>query len=156
MIPLAASGLLTSPDMTYVALLEPETLLEQFIASPPEGFTAERSPSGLPTFVAPFDLLTTADDDLRRRVARLPLYARWSGLLRWRTRFLGSTVTEYAPLPSDALPAALAREVTERYGRDCALLIAKDLALDSPFLDAAANARVREFAQSCEAIGWVL
>lgn len=131
--------------------------MEHFLAHPPAGFTARRSPSGLPTFLASFDLLTTADDSLRRRIARLPLYRFWGRLLRWRTRFIGCTVTEYAPVPAHPEPAALAEEVLALHGRERALLVVKDLPEEvSPLLDAAANARAGAFAAALEARGFVL
>jgi predicted N-acyltransferase len=142
--------------MPFLCQLEPDALVEQFLAHPPEGFTARRSPSGMPTFEASFDLLTTADDALRQRVTELPLYRRWGRWLRWRTRFAGCTVTEYAPLPAVSTPAALAAELKHSFGSEHALLIVKDLADDSPLLDAAANAHARAFAQALEAIGFVL
>ncbi len=142
--------------MTYIAQLEPESLLNQFLAHPPVGFLAERAPSGMPSFVAPFDLLTTADDALRRRITRLPGYRYWGRLLRWRTRFAGCTVTEFAPLPAGVAPDLLADELLRRYRADCALLVVKDIAHHSPLLDAADNAQADAFAQACEARGCVL
>ncbi|MGN6655984.1 MAG: GNAT family N-acetyltransferase [Rhodanobacter sp.] len=142
--------------MPFIAQLEPDALLAAFMAEPPAGFAVDRSPQGMPAFVAPFDLLTTADDALRRRVAALPLYRHWRALLRWRTRFAGSTVTEYAPLPAGVPPAPLAQGLKEAFGRDCRLLVVKDIAQDSPLLDAAANAHARAFAAACEAAGFVL
>jgi predicted N-acyltransferase len=142
--------------MPLLCQLEPDALIDQFLAHPPEGFTARRSPSGVPTFEAPFDLLTTADDTLRRRASRLPLYRRWGRWLRWRTRFVGCTVTEYALLPGTQPPAALAAELKQTFGHEHALLIVKDLADDSPLLDAVANAHARAFAQALEALGFVL
>lgn len=142
--------------MAYIAQLEPESLLKQFLVHPPEGFVAASTPSGMPTFVAPFDLLTTADDALRRRVAGLPGYRWWGRLLRWRTRFAGSTVTEFAPLPTPLVPDALADELVGRYGRDCALLVIKDIAPASPLLDADASAHAEAFAEACAARGCVL
>jgi predicted N-acyltransferase len=142
--------------MPFISQLEPDALLTAFMAQPPIGFTAGHSPQGMPGFVAPFDLLTTADDGLRTRVAALPLYRRWSRLLRWRTRFAGSTVTEYAPLPPDVPPAELAKSLKAAWGRECKLLIVKDIAQDSPLLAAAENAYARAFAEACEAEGFVL
>ena len=123
---------------------------------PPRGFTVEFSPQGMPTFLAPFDLLTTADDALRRRITGLPGYRRWGRLLRWRTRFAGTTVSEYAPLPSAVTPMALAQGLKRDYGHECRLLIVKDIAQDSPLLDAAANAHATAFAAACETQGYVL
>ena len=132
--------------MPFSTALEPESLVGHFLAHPPQDFTAQRSASGMPVFQARFDLLTTMDDALRRRIAALPLYRRWGRLLRWRTRFAGCTVTEYTPLPSHAAPAALADELLAAYGRECALLIVKDLPQESPLLDVDANAQARAFA----------
>ncbi|OZB60391.1 MAG: GNAT family N-acetyltransferase [Lysobacterales bacterium 14-68-21] len=142
--------------MSYLAQLEPESLLRQFLAHPPDGFVAGTTPSGMPTFVAPFDLLTTADDALRQRVMKLPGYARWGRLLRWRTRFVGCTATEFAPLPRGAEPEALAGELVSGYGRDCALMVVKDIATESPLLDVSDNLRAAALAHALEAEGCVL
>ncbi|MGY3040462.1 hypothetical protein ACVWWQ_002085 [Rhodanobacter sp. TND4EL1] len=142
--------------MPFIAQLEPDALLDHFRAHPPAGFTVDRSPQGMPGFVAPFDLLTTADDELRRRVTGMPGYRWWGGLLRWRTRFAGTTVSEYAPMPSGVAPAVLARDLKTAWGRQCRLLIVKDIALDSPLLNDAGNTHARELARACEAQGFVL
>lgn len=142
--------------MPFSTALEPESLVGHFLAHPPQDFTAQRSASGMPVFQARFDLLTTMDDALRRRIAALPLYRRWGRLLRWRTRFAGCTVTEYTPLPSHAAPAALADELLAAYGRECALLIVKDLPQESPLLDVDANAQARAFAAALAERGFVL
>ncbi|HET6803959.1 MAG TPA: GNAT family N-acetyltransferase [Frateuria sp.] len=142
--------------MPYSTALEPDALVGHFLAHPPRGFSVGCTASGLPSFLAPFDLLTTADDALRRRVCHLPFYARWGRLLRWRTRFVGCTVSEYAPLPAQASPEALARELLDAYGRERALLIVKDLPQDSPLLEPAANAQADAFATALAARGFVL
>ncbi|MEW9623703.1 GNAT family N-acetyltransferase [Rhodanobacter geophilus] len=142
--------------MPFISQLEPDALLAAFMDEPPIGFTVARSPQGMPGFVAPFDLLTTADDTLRRRVAALPLARYWRRLLVWRTRFAGTTVSEYAPLPAEVAPAVLAQGLKDAWGRECRLLIVKDIAQDSPLLGDAGNAHARAFAASCEAQGFVL
>ena len=142
--------------MPFIAQLEPDALLQAFMACPPVGFVVELSPQGMPCFVAPFNLLTTAEDNLHQRVMRLPLYRYWGRVLQWRTRFAGTTVSEYAPLPAGVAPAALARGLKATYGRDCKLFIVKDIAQDSPLLGAAENAITRDFAAACEAEGFVL
>jgi predicted N-acyltransferase len=145
-----------TPRMAYIAQLEPEILLSQFLVHPPLGFHAECTPSGMPCFVAPFDLLTTADTALRQRVTRLPGYRLWGRWLHWRTRFAGCTVTEFAPLPADVPARQLADELLDSYSGDCALLVIKDIAQDSPLLDAAAIDHAEAFAQQCEKRGCVL
>jgi predicted N-acyltransferase len=142
--------------MPFISQLEPDALLEAFLQHPPLGFAVGRSAQGMPTFLAPFDLLTTADDGLRRRVIGLPGYRWWGRLLRWNTRFAGTTVSEYAPLPPAVAPADLARGLKRAHGRECRLLIVKDIAQESPLLDEAANAYAREFAEACRAQGYVL
>lgn len=142
--------------MPFISQLEPDGLLAAFMLEPPLGFAVDHSPQGMPAFVAPFDLLTTAEAPLRRRVAALPLYRRWSALLRWRTRFAGTTVSEYAPLPAGVSPVLLAQGLKAAFGRECALLIVKDIAQESPLLDAAANAHARAFAAACAGEGFVL
>ena len=139
--------------MSFVSQLEPDGLIAAFMAEPPAGFRVDRSPAGMPGFVAPFDLLTTADDALRKRLGRWPLLRR---ALTWRTRFAGTTVSEYAPLPAGTPPAELARELKETWGRDTPLLIVKDIAQASPLLDDAANARAEALAAACVAQGFVL
>lgn len=142
--------------MPFACQLEPDALIRAFLAEPPAGFVAGRSPDGMPTFLAPFDLLTTADDALRRRVGALPLYQHWRRLLTWQTRFAGTTVSEYALLPRDVAPPDLANNLRSRYGRECKLLIVKDIAHASPLLTAAENDYASELARACEAAGFVL
>ncbi|KAF1048352.1 peptidogalycan biosysnthesis protein [Xylophilus sp.] len=135
--------------------LEPDALLDAFAAEPPEGFTLL---AGLPApaFAAPFDLLTTADAGFKRKLARLPLYARWSRWLRLRTAFVGTTVSEYAPLPRGVAPEALAAALRQRLGRGYPLSIVKDLPQQSPLLGAEDNAYAEALAQACAAQGCVL
>jgi len=142
--------------MEYLAQLEPDQLLDQFLAHPPLGFEAGRGAGGLPTFVAPYDLLTTLDDAVRRRVLRLPGYRLWGRWLRWRTRFIGATVTEFMPLPAGVPADRLVTEVFAAWRRECALLVVKDLAGATPLLAAAESARAEAFAQACVAQGCVL
>ena len=142
--------------MTFLAQLEPDALLAAFVDHPPPGFLAAFGEAGMPVFDAPFDLLTTAEDALRRRVDALPLARYWRGALRWRTRFVGSTVTEYAPLPRDVDAAALARRLRERYGRERRLCIVKDLPMASPLLGEQDNGFAAAFAQALHEEGFVL
>ena len=146
----------TGLPMSFIAQLEPDALLKAFTAHPPLGFTVDESPQGMPGFVAPFNLLTTADDALRRRISGFPLYRWWGRLLQWRTRFAGTTVSEYAPLPRAVSPLELARGLKAAHGRECKLLIVKDIAQDSPLLSDAENTHARAFAAACEAEGYVL
>lgn len=139
----------------YRNQLEPRELVGHFLAHPPEGFAIRALPSGTPAFVAPFDLLTTADDELRRRIGALPLHRWWGRLLRPRTCFVGTTVSEYALFPqvdADMLVAEWMRELAPKQP----FLIVKDIPQESPLLDQASNAQARAIAAACERAGFVL
>lgn len=140
-------------------LVEPPELLTHFLAHPPEGFVARCSPAGAPLFLAPLNLLTTVDDALKQRVARWPGYALWGRALSLRSGFVGSTVTEYAPLPAlpaEALAADLEAAAQDPALRGHRLLIVKDLPQDSPLLGATDNAAARALAEALRARGFVL
>jgi hypothetical protein len=147
-----AAGMATAPLRN---LLEPRALVEHFLAHPPHGFVALTTRSGTPAFVAPFDLLTTADDALRKRVTALPLFRWWGRLLRPRTCFVGTTVSEYALFPC-ADGETLVREWLVDYGARHPFLIVKDIPQESPLLDQASNAQARAIAAACERSGFVL
>lgn len=135
--------------------LEPPSLVDHARAHPPEGFRwLEGEPA--PTFAAPFDLLTTADDALKSRLRSWPGFSRWSRWLRVRTAFVGTTVTEYAPLPRDLAPEAFAAALRAGPGRDFALAIVKDLPQQSPLLGSEDNAWAEALAQACRRQGCVM
>ncbi|MFT3800147.1 MAG: peptidogalycan biosysnthesis protein [Burkholderiaceae bacterium] len=140
----------------YDTALEPGALVRQFVVHPPQGFEAGFSTSGLPVFLADYDLTTTLDERIGRRLRSLPGYRRWRRWLRWKTRFVGCTVTEYMPLPHEADPQALVAELVADHGRDSRLLIVKDLALDSPLLGARENRLAAAFADALARGGFVL
>lgn len=141
--------------MRYLNQLEPDGLVDSFAVHPPIGFQVVDA-VGTPAFVAPFDLLTTADDALRRRIVHAPGYRWWGRLLRWRTAFVGTTVSEYALFPRQADPAALAGDLRARLGDGQRLLIVKDIPLDSPLCDAAGREWCARFADACRTEGFLL
>lgn len=139
--------------------LEPASLLSAFLRHPPEGFDVLTLPAPChePVFVAPFDLLTTADPALVTQLKGLPGYRWWSRWLRVRTAFIGTTVSEYVPLPAApcVLPqmrVALWRALAARFR----LLVVKDLPCDSPLLGAQGNLAADALAQACAEAGFVL
>ena len=88
-----------------LALLEPPSLIEAFQTHPPLGFKALAvgSPK-TPGFLTNFDLLTTLDPPLRKRMLALPGAQRLAGcFLTPRTLFCGTTVSEYLLLPEQFL-----------------------------------------------------
>ena len=138
------------------SLVEPAALVEHFLAHPPEGFAAHVLPSGVPAFVAPFDLLTTADAPTRRFVQRLPGQRWWRRWLQPRTCFVGTTVSEYAVLPAALDVDAFAAQLRSGPGREHALVIVKDLPQDSPLLAPRHNALASRLAAALQRQGFVL
>ena len=140
----------------YDTALEPAALLRAFVEHPPEGFQASLLPSGVPAFVADFDLTTTLDEEMCQRLQRLPGYARWHKWLRWRTRFAGCTATEYMPLPKGADPEALVDDILRWHGNASRLLVIKDMALDSPLLRVRENRHAAAFIEVLRSRGFVV
>lgn len=142
--------------MGFVNQLEPDSLLEHFRRHPPEGFHVEHAGDGAPVFIAPFNLLTTADDALRQQVARWPFQRLLNRLLTWRTCFVGTTVSEYALFEPSADPAAVARRLRDHMGRACPLLVVKDVAVDSPLTSPSERAWSTRFVQAAAAAGYLI
>lgn len=133
--------------------LEPSGLLQQFSNHPPEGFALLKEWPA-PAFTAPFDLLTTAEDALKARLLSLP-GGRWlSTRLRLKTDFIGSTVSEYAPLPQGVEASTLARQLRAVAGRTM-LTIVKDLPQESPLLSASDNDFAKALSQALAEQGFV-
>jgi predicted N-acyltransferase len=142
--------------MAFVNQLEPDALLGHFERHPPHGFIPVRAADGAPLFVAPFDLLTTADDDLRRRMAALPFQRLLKRLLTPRTCFAGTTVSEYSLFARDSDPVAVAEALAQGPGRAHPLLVVKDLALDSPLTTVADRTWTARFADAARARGYLV
>ncbi len=114
--------------------LEPASLVRNFLDHPPQGFVASTTASGMPAFCTDYDLLTTVDGKLGRKLARwLPRRLR-----TLRATFVGTTVTEYAQLPLHASAQSITRDLLE-LRQQSPLLIIKDLPVASPLLDRQAN-----------------
>ena len=67
--------------MKYLTQLEPNELVSNFLTHPPQDFTAWQLHDEIPAFTAHFDLLTTADHDLQRKVRKLPFFNKWQKFL---------------------------------------------------------------------------
>jgi len=142
--------------MAFVNQLEPDALLGHFERHPPHDFTPVRAADGAPLFVAPFDLLTTADDALRRRVDDLP-FARWlHRRLTMRTCFAGTTVSEYALFDRGSDPAALPAAWARERGARQALFIVKDIAVESPLTTSADRAWTARFVDAARDAGYLI
>ncbi|KJV29639.1 GNAT family N-acetyltransferase [Luteibacter yeojuensis] len=142
--------------MAFVNQLEPDALLGHFERHPPHGFTPARAVDGAPLFTTRFDVLTTADEGLRRRVAALPFQALLKRLLGVRTCFAGTTVSEYALFHGGSQPAKVAADWARCHGRTQPLFIVKDLAVDSPLTSAVERAWTRRFMDAAREHGYVI
>jgi len=147
-------------EWRYLTLVEPLQVVKHFLAHPPMNFETALTVSGTPVFFTEFDLLITADESLKRLLARLPLYRHWRRWLRPKSMFAGTTVSEYVPLAENRLPGVLVAELLQgllRYRRHgCSFLIVKDIPQASPLLDEAGNAFADAFADECRAAGFTL
>jgi len=126
---------------SYATALEPATLAAGFLSDPPAGFHVTRLTGGLLGFIAPYDLTMSLDPAIRERMQRLPGVFFWRRLWTWSTCFIGCTTTEYTPVPDTGAPAAMVTDILRYHAGSTSLLVVKDLAVDSPLLDAPANAR---------------
>ncbi|MGZ7032355.1 MAG: GNAT family N-acetyltransferase, partial [Thermoanaerobaculia bacterium] len=117
--------------LTIHNLLEPPNFIRHFQEHPPEGFTSLKLEGGLPAFSTRFDLLTTLEPAVRRRLNALPLSRWWRRFLRPKTCFIGSTVSEYALLPRDPAPEQFVSDLLSQLAPDYPFLIIKDVPTDS-------------------------
>lgn len=139
----------------YRNLLEPPRMAELFLQFPPEGFACGRDFAEVPVFHTNFDLLTTLEKDMRSRLEKFPLHTVWSRWLRFATCFVGTTVTEYAPMPAGQSPERLLDNLLREYGKAQSLLICKDLPEASPLLPEEDNAFAARFADEARQRGFI-
>ncbi|WP_018609290.1 GNAT family N-acetyltransferase [Uliginosibacterium gangwonense] len=136
--------------------LEPDALLQHFTHHPPKGFEAFVLPEGVHGFYADFDILTTADDAVQRKLAKLPGGKWLRRLLYLRTCFIGTTASEYAPLPEQIKPSLLVERILATWQRRSMLLIVKDVPEASPLLSAQANRYAEDFIAASLAKGFFM
>ena len=139
----------------FLNLLEPPAFAALFHEHPPEGFTSAMGETGLSLFFADFYLLTTLDASVRSRLAKLPFSTMLARNLKFSTCFVGSTVTEYVPLPNGALPGDMLDDLLQRRNGKQSLTIIKDLPSSSPLLPDDDNAYSRELARVAVERGFI-
>jgi hypothetical protein len=137
-------------------LLEPASLIRHFQEHPPEGFSALDLGNGVPAFSASFDLLTTVDPALLRKVDALPFVRTWRRSLRANTCFIGTTVSEYALLPDAMSPEVVVHDLVTAVAPRYPFLIIKDLPTDATLVGGAGFAWSRRLAETCRELGFVL
>lgn len=120
--------------MKYINQLEPNELVDNFLTYPPQDFSAWLSENGVPAFAAKFDLLTTADDDFKHKIQKIPFFKKWRHWLQPKTCFIGTTVSEYGLLTDQVEAGQLADNIKTAYTKKYPFVIVKDLPLSSPLL----------------------
>ncbi|MDF7666547.1 GNAT family N-acetyltransferase [Orbaceae bacterium ESL0727] len=141
--------------MKYLNQLEPNQLIDDFLAHPPEHFTAWLSQEGVPAFAARFDLLTTAQSDFKQKLSKIPFYHKWKKWLQPKTCFIGTTVSEYVLLTDNVDANTLAGHLKQNYGNNYPLLIVKDLPIDSPLQNETSNHYSQQFLAALKAHGFI-
>lgn len=69
---------------TNLNQLEPQSLVDAFIKHPPETFKVQNSQDFLPFFYTNFNLLTTLDVPLRKKIESAWGYQYWGGCCIYR------------------------------------------------------------------------
>ncbi|MGY2289267.1 GNAT family N-acetyltransferase [Pseudomonas sp. SDO528_S397] len=148
-----AKPCLLTPD--YACCMESTALLAGFVQHPPVGFDVRLSEHGLAHFFTPFDVLTSADEAFRARLQKWPGYRVWGRWLRVDSCFVGTTVSEYSPLPRQVAPQDLAQWLQEACAPLRRLTVVKDLPIDSPLLSDADNQYARALTEACTRRGFI-
>ncbi len=130
----------------FLNVLEPESFVQAFLTEPPEGFESmviHVNGMGLPGFIMRLDLLTTADERVKRFVRGIKrLLPGFSNItLKSRSIFIGTTVSEYSIFPRGInLKDFMESAVSKLEGQRCNFLVVKDIPLSSPLLSDSENA----------------
>ncbi len=111
---------------------------------------------GIPAFSTAFDLLTTMEPAVRRKLEALPLSRWWRRFLHPNTCFIGTTVSEYALLPGSSSPEDFVRELLAGMAARYPFLIIKDIPTDATLVGDAAYAYSQRLAEVCSEKGFVL
>lgn len=133
--------------MALVNLLEPLDLVRAFQSHPPEGF--EPLDFAAPVFATRFDLSTTLEPALRRRLS-------WMPAAKPMTAFVGTTVSEYALFPSEVAPDELVRSLLGRFAAQYSFVIIKDIPAEPLLVGGEAFAYTQALVAACRAAGFEL
>jgi len=134
--------------------LEPQALVNAFLKHSPETFEVYDSKDFLPFFTTNFNLLTTLDIPVRKKIESALGYRLWGRLLHLPTCFIGTTVTEYTPLSSIFKVQEIAEKL-KQIAKEHTLTIIKDLPLDSPLLTSKENQYSQQLIKAAERLGFL-
>ena len=138
----------------FLNLLEPPAFAALFHEHPPMGFSSAIE-AELSLFFADFDLRTTLDSTIQKHLAKIPFFSSLTSKLKFATCFVGSTVTEYVPLPNNILPGELLDDLLQRRSGKQSLTIIKDLPTASPLLPDDDNVYSGELARIAVELGFI-
>jgi hypothetical protein len=141
---------------SFYNLLEPPSLLRHFRDLPPQDFSVLDLGAGLLAFSTRFDLLTTMDPVTRKKLEALPLSHLWRRFFYSHTCFIGTTVTEYVPLPKETLPDILINGILASLSLHYPFLIIKDIPTEAVLVGDAAHAYAQLLMHVCQDSGYVL
>lgn len=134
--------------------LEPQSLVDAFIRHPPEMFEIQHTEDFLPLFITDFNLLTTLDIPVKKKIESAFGYQYWGRLLHLKTCFIGTTVSEYTPLTSHLEIDHFVKKL-KTYVKNQSLTIIKDLPINSPLLNTEENTYSHSFIEAAERVGFL-
>jgi predicted N-acyltransferase len=134
--------------------LEPHSLVDAFLQHPPETFEVRHTDDFLPFFITDFNLLTTLDIPVKKKIESAFGYQYWGRLLHLKTCFIGTTVTEYTPLISSVEVDHFVQKL-KPYVKSQSLTIIKDLPINSPLLSTEENTYSHSLIEAAEHAGFL-
>lgn len=139
---------------TNLNQLEPQSLIDAFLKYPPDTFNVQDSKENLSYFTTQFNLLTTLDIPVRKKVESIIGYQHWGKLLHLSTCFIGTTVTEYTVLSKDFNVQQIVEKLKQSAANNT-LTIIKDLPLNSPLLTDFENQFSQDLINAAEKAGFL-
>lgn len=145
----------------YQNSLEPKNYIDAFVNYPPENFTINEAllkESGIISFSANFNLLTSLEDKAKNYVEKLSQFSFFRYLIKKfltpNTLFVGTSISEYCLLPeSDDFSKLVERILTGYKQSNTPLLIVKDIPRHSALLSTSENEYADRFIELLEAKG---
>jgi uncharacterized protein len=143
--------------------IEPQALIDAVLQNPPSGFEAlpiEINTKKLPAFLTEFDLLITADEPVQRFIHKIsPFLPKkiCQDLLRPRTLFVGTTVSEFSLFPNEIDVEELPNILLEKMSTlKTKFLVVKDIAPESPLFSETENCISKKLCQAFTKAGFIL
>ena len=123
-------------EIRLLGQLEPSSIIASILNNPPENFKA-RCINKTPIFFAEYDLCTTLDREVQRKIPTNKIFLRCLHFFtNFKTYFVGTTASEYVLLSArdnESIISLVDALVEEFRNNSSELMIVKDIPLDSPF-----------------------